>query len=1072
MLLSIGRWSSRVLTTKAWRPVCVARAVLYRHISRHSFQNNQDLDVPPQTAQHTSAQDVGILDLPALDSKWQREWQTGSPSWQGEGMPMKYHSTPDKMYILPMFPYPSGDLHLGHLRVYTISDVLSRFRRLQGYQVVHPIGWDAFGLPAENAAIERGINPAVWTKQNIQKMKKQLEAMNGAWDWDREFATCDPAFYKHTQRLFLLLHEKGLAYQSEAMVNYDPVDKTVLANEQVDANGCSWRSGAKVEKKLLKQWFFKISEFREELLKDLELLSEGGAWPDNVLTMQKHWIGKSTGARIKFEISSWGDYDINIGHRYYDFNHDLEVFTTRPDTLHGVQYIALAPNHPIVLEVAKDQPELQFFLKSIPNLPTDSKAGHEIKFSWARNPLHREASCEKAKNERLPIFVAPYVLGDYGEGAVMGVPGHDIRDYDFWKHNRPADPIKTVVEPLKSGAPVTVPFIHKGKLTSACGDIAGMESDKASTVLLDYLQTVNLGAQAETWRLRDWLISRQRYWGTPIPIIHCASCGPVAVPGDQLPVELPDVNQHWAEGRSGNPLESAHDWIKTKCPKCHSPAKRDTDTMDTFVDSSWYFMRFIDARNDEELFSPKLAEEMLPVDLYVGGIEHAILHLLYARFISKFVARSKLWRSKNNGEPFKRVLTQGMVHGQTYSDPVTGRFLKPGEVDVSVPSRPVMISNGATPQISFEKMSKSKCNGVDPGACIAKYGADATRAHILFQAPVGDVLEWDESKISGVTRWLRKIYKLIQHRQDVFEATGDSLYYQHSNFQPVLHQLAQWDRSLRAKIVTGYSPVDNTGQWLTMALTEKGVSGQSFVTSPLNQRQNQRLWQQVQKTIISVTQSYGETASLNTVVSDLMSMTKAIMEHSSLYTPDSVDRSTLRVSWEALKVLVQMMAPITPAFSEECWMLLHRNFKPPNQNRQWKSDDMGKIYSEYNYMFDPTTIHNIEDQTAEEKKPARVKSIFTFSFPTYDGSLEAFAKGATTTSKTCAVQVNGKLRFAIDLEFPVDLEGEELKEWLVKTLPDTELGTEKLTGRWGIENASKIIVVGGGRTVNLVIPAS
>ncbi|PBP24871.1 leucyl-tRNA synthetase [Diplocarpon rosae] len=629
------------------------------------------------------------LDLPYLDKKWQKIWQLDRATDlqkrrdNDKLKPKTKSSEKTGRYVLPMFPYPSGDLHLGHLRVYTISDVLARFQRMQGHEVIHPIGWDAFGLPAENAAIERGIDPATWTRQNVDKMRRQLQAMNGHWDWEREFATCDPSFYKHTQQLFLMLHGAGLAYQAESLVNYDPVDKTVLANEQVDCNG---------------------------------------------------------------------------------------------HTIFGVQYIALASTHPMVQALAKTDVELQSFLDTIPTLPPNSKMGYLLPHIRALNPLAYEESTSDATKAPLPIYVAPYVLGDYGDGAVMGVPGHDTRDHSFWKHIRDDDPIRVVISQSADEATSELkeePYLRPGYLNRHAGSLAGLTSSEATKTILSLLARKQLGSAAESWRLRDWLVSRQRYWGTPIPIIHCAGCGPVPVPDDQLPVELPPVEDHWADGKTHNPLEHAHDWINTTCPRCGSAAKRDTDTMDTFVDSSWYFMRFPDPSNGESLFSPESANQNLPVDLYVGGVEHAILHLLYARFISKFIATTPLWpegTKRLGGEPFKMVLAQGMVHGKTYLDPETKRFLKPDEVDLTNLSQPLVKATRKVANVSFEKMSKSKYNGVDPSNCMAKYGADATRAHILFQAPVSEVLEWDEGKIAGITRWFHKLHGLIFQNSEVWQS--------------------------------------------------------------------------------------------------------------------------------------------------------------------------------------------------------------------------------------------------------------------------------------------------------------
>ncbi|TVY23354.1 Leucine--tRNA ligase, mitochondrial [Lachnellula hyalina] len=957
------------------------------------------------------------LNLPEVDRTWQRVWASNRQYMGIRGPDAK------KSYILPMFPYPSGDLHLGHLRVYTISDVLARFKHMQGYKVMHPIGWDAFGLPAENAAIERGIDPAVWTKSNIGKMKGQLDAMNGHWDWDREVATCDPSFYKHTQRLFLLLHERGLAYQAESLVNYDPVDKTVLANEQVDASGNSWRSGAKVEKRLLKQWFFKISEFRQELLDDLQYLAKDSAWPERVLAMQKNWIGKSVGADIKFPVVS-NDQQSHT---------NIKVFTTRPDTLFGVQYLALASTHPIVQSLAKSDVDLQAFLDTLPALPPDSKVGYLLPNIRATNPLADETTTPDATKAPLPIFVAPYVLGDYGDGAVMGVPGHDTRDYAFWKHNRSGDPIRLVISssPTKNPQIKTSnqPFLREGYLNSHSGPYAGHTSAQGAGEIVSFLESKGLGSAAATWRLRDWLVSRQRYWGTPIPIIHCGSCGPVPVPEDQLPVQLPKVEDHWAEGKTGNPLENAHDWVNTSCPRCGDAAKRDTDTMDTFVDSSWYFMRFPDAKNNDALFSPEAANASLPVDVYIGGVEHAILHLLYARFISKFLATTPYWPAgaTHHGEPFKKVLTQGMVHGKTFSDPSTGRFLKPNEVDLSIPSKPRILSTGKAPNISYEKMSKSKYNGVDPGKCMSKYGADATRAHILFQAPVTEVLEWDEERISGITRWLRRLYEHI----DKFAAVWA---YANAEFSDIYYPrnyilAAQKMNSEALPLIKALHSVPENEADDNFPMRQREYRNQGM-------DRGEQLWFEVQKTIVSVTHSYDNSYSLNTVVSDLMSLTNAILHQSFPVTHDLLEEDKesdipildLTLHQHAVSQLVKMMAPITPAFAEEVWMKVN----PQLSNS-------------------PT-------------------SIFVEPFPETDGTYELLAP----TRRKCAVQVNGKLRAIVHLTIPKeDMKGKELEIFLVREILATAEAKEKLMGEGkglaDVRKATKVIVVQGGKTLNFVM---
>ncbi|QPC73807.1 hypothetical protein HYE68_004559 [Fusarium pseudograminearum] len=943
-------------------------AAARRALSNPSLHNSIRRPIIAQTTIATLSRRCYAIDLTSIDGKWRAKWKESN----GTAKPSdKLADNKDNHYVLPMFPYPSGTLHLGHLRVYSIADVVARYRSLKGDKVMLPMGWDAFGLPAENAAIERNVAPEKWTTSNMVKMKEQLELMNGSWDWSRELSTCDPSFYKHTQKLFLMLHERGLAYQAEAEVNWDPVDKTVLANEQVDSNGCSWRSGVKVEKRNLKQWFFRISEFREALLEELEALAKENAWPERVLAQQKNWLGKSTGASIKFPVLAMG----------HDIRAAIEVFTTRPDTLFGVQYVALAASHPTVAKLADSDPELQAFIDTIPGLPADSKVGYLLPHLRAINPLAYHEETPDATKVSLPVYVAPYVLGDYGEGAVMGVPGHDLRDNAFWKEHHYDAPVRQVLSASEDDSTTAMenePFVEHGVMTEHSGSFKGKHSVAAGEEIVKLLEKVELAESVEKWRLRDWLISRQRYWGTPIPIIHCDTCGPVPVPDEQLPVKLPNVD--WAETRSGSPLESSSEFVNTTCPKCNSPARRDTDTMDTFVDSSWYYARFSDPHNQDQPFSPE-AGKTLPVDTYIGGIEHAILHLLYARFIFKFLASTELLpqyteETYKSAEPFKRLITQGMVHGKTYIDPDSGRFLKPDEVDLADPNKPKVVVSGKSANIAYEKMSKSKYNGVDPSEFISKYGADATRAHMLFQAPVGDILNWDEGKITGVTRWLQRLY-------DQITAIAAEPY---KKTMPARDYLAAKHESL------GLASAKELAQWDTEAA----------------------IWRDVQRTIASVTASYDEVYSLNTVVSDLMILTNTLA--------DNIKASPV-VKREAAQTLISMMAPITPAFAEECWALLH----PSSPS-----------------IFESTNFPKVDTSLTELVRP-RVQP--------------------------CAVQINGRVRGVVSIPPPpAELAGDELRDWMVKEILQTEEGAARFSGgQYDLRAAKRAIAVKGGKTINFVL---
>ena len=683
----------------------------------------------------------------ALEERWQALWKD-----------QRLYETQDPkpgqraFYALSMFPYPSGTLHMGHVRNYVITDVIARVQRMRGDAVLHPMGWDAFGLPAENAAIERNIEPGVWTDRNIAQMRGQLSRLGLSIDWDREVATCHSDYYRWTQWLFLELHAGGLAYQKDATVNWDPVDQTVLANEQVDAEGRSWRSGALVEKRDLRQWFLRITDYADALLDDLDQL-EG--WPERVRTMQANWIGRSIGAEIDFKVEAHPGTSIT-------------VFTTRPDTLFGVSYLVLAPDHALVdqLTTSEERISVTAFRDLMAELSQDERTSDD---QPKRGVPTGAFAINPANGESIPIWIADYVLADYGTGAVMGVPAHDVRDFAFARQHEL--PVQRVIE-----VPGTDEHVNDGEAWTGPGSLihsagfSGLSNDEAKTAITNYGAENGWARAKRQYRLRDWLISRQRYWGCPIPIIHCDDCGAVPVPRNQLPVELPtgiDLN-----GAGGSPLARAVDWVSTTCPKCGKPARRETDTMDTFMCSSWYYLRFSDPRNRDLPFDATSVNRWLPVKQYVGGIEHAILHLLYARFFTKALNDRDLLETK---EPFERLLTQGMVQGTTYRNPRTGRYVSPASVkDASNPLDP---DDGGPLEVLFEKMSKSKHNGVDPAAVIDRYGADTARMFILFKAPPEKDLEWDDADVEGQFRFLQRLWRLVDsevNHDEASPATGES----------------------------------------------------------------------------------------------------------------------------------------------------------------------------------------------------------------------------------------------------------------------------------------------------------
>jgi leucyl-tRNA synthetase len=670
------------------------------------------------------------FDPSQADGRWQRAWD------DAQVFRADSHSVKPKSYVLEMFPYPSGRIHIGHVRNYTMGDVLARFKRMSGHEVLHPMGWDAFGMPAENAAMEKGVHPGGWTRENIANMKAQLQRLGFALDWSREFATCDPEYYGHEQALFLALYEAGLVYRKESAVNWDPVDMTVLANEQV-IDGRGWRSGAPVEKRKLSQWFLKITAFAEELLDGLGPL---GKWPEKVRLMQENWIGKSQGLQLHFKGSN--------------FDETIEVYSTRPDTIFGVSFVAVAADHPIAHAVATSSAEATDFIalcKAGGTTAAELETAEKLGFDTGLKVAHPITGAE------LPVYIANFVLMDYGTGAVMAVPGHDQRDFEF--ATKYGLPIPRVV--AASDKEADKPFAGEAEpgegVIVNSGFLDGMTVAEAKQAIIARAENEHWGEGKTVWRLRDWGVSRQRYWGTPIPFIHCEACGVVPVPREQLPVKLPEDVDF---GTPGNPLERHPTWSKVDCPSCGGKARRETDTLDTFVDSSWYFLRFASQPADQPFDKAEIAA-WLPVDQYIGGIEHAILHLLYARFWTRALNHIGLI---DIAEPFAQLFTQGMVTHETYSrvgangQPV---YYSPGEIARSS-DRAVLTSDGQPVEIGrVIKMSKSKKNVVDPDEIIARYGADAVRWFMLSDSPPERDLPWSESGIEGCGRFVQRLWRLF-----------------------------------------------------------------------------------------------------------------------------------------------------------------------------------------------------------------------------------------------------------------------------------------------------------------------
>ena len=670
-----------------------------------------------------------------VEQKWQEKWNSNALFKTNDKVEGK-----ENYYVLEMLPYPSGNLHVGHARNYTIGDVIARYKKMKGYNVLHPMGWDSFGLPAENAAIQHGAHPATWTKSNIENMRRQLKLIGLSYDWDREVATYTPEYYRWNQWIFKRMYDKGLVYKKKSTVNWCPDCQTVLANEQVEDGYCWRHSKTKVIQKDLEQWFFRITNYADELLTGHEELREG--WPEKVLAMQKNWIGKSFGTEIVFTVAETGE--------------KLPMFTTRIDTIYGVTYCVVAPEHPIIEKIIKVNPAIKEAINNMRNMDmiertAEGKEKNGVFTGWhVINPV---------TGDKVQLWAADYVLMNYGTGAVMAVPAHDDRDFAFAKkYNLPRKVVingynkETKEEIVINACEMTKAMTDEGIMT-ASGEFNGINSKEALEKIANYVTEKGVGEKTVKYRLKDWGISRQRYWGTPIPVLYCEKCGMVMEKDENLPVMLPEDVEFTG---NGNPIETSEKYKHAVCPVCGGPARRETDTMDTFVDSSWYFLRYCDSKNVELPFG-KAVDLWTPVNQYIGGVEHAVMHLLYARFFTKVLRDLGLLKAN---EPFKRLLTQGMVLGPSYYSEKENRFLFAHEVK-TVGDKAYSLETGEELVIKIEKMSKSKNNGVDPEVMIKKYGADTTRLFIMFTAPPEKELEWNENGLAGAARFLNRVWRVV-----------------------------------------------------------------------------------------------------------------------------------------------------------------------------------------------------------------------------------------------------------------------------------------------------------------------
>ncbi len=773
-------------------------------------------------------------DPKTIEAKWQKVWEDS-------GL-FKVREDPgrEKYYLLEMFPYPSGKIHMGHVRNYTIGDVVARYKRMRGFNVLHPMGWDAFGMPAENAAIANNTHPARWTHQNIDNMRAQLKRMGFSYDWDRELATCTPEYYRWEQWLFLKMHEKGMAYRKESFVNWCETCQTVLANEQVEA-GCCWRCGEEVRQKKLWQWFFRLTDYADDLLDHCDKLP---GWPEKVVTMQKNWIGKSFGAEIHFPIEGSDER--------------ITVFTTRQDTVFGATFMCLAPEHPLVGKLSKGTDQEADVAAFVARMAAQDRSDRAVE-TYEKEGIFTGAHCLNPMTGRqMPIYTANFALMAYGTGAVMSVPAHDQRDLDFAR--KYGMEVIVVVSPPDNdldSATMTEAYTDEGTMVNS-GQFDGMNSRKALDAIAEHLEEKGLGKKTVNFRLRDWGISRQRYWGAPIPMIHCQTCGVVPVPYEDLPILLPEDADLLDGGKT--PIPTLDYFTKTRCPQCHRPdARRETDTMDTFVESSWYFERYCSPHFHDGIFDPAATDYWMPVDQYIGGVEHAILHLLYSRYYTRVLNEFGLVKFK---EPFTRLLTQGMVCKETLSCPEHG-FLFPDEVEDSGDEQVCTKCGKPVETGRVEKMSKSKKNVIDPNLLLERYGADTTRLFCLFAAPPERDLEWSEHGVDGGFRFLNRVWRLA----------------------------CDWMDAIR-----DVSPFDGSPDELKGDVRD--------------------LYKKTHETIRRVTTDIEERFHFNTVISAVMKLVNT-MYGVKLETRNSkLETGVLRFAMESVMLL---LSPIVPHFCEELW---------------------------------------------------------------------------------------------------------------------------------------------------------